>query len=230
VNGDNTLNISDAIYLVAHLFQGGPAPESCPGGGPGAETACRDGVDNDVDGATDCDDWDCSNSDLDCTPLSLAGFTYQGENLQGYHEWDHDRTGIRMVSLPGGSFNMGAQREDLAGPNYDENAGWNGAGPQPMPGDDINESPVHRVTLSPFLIGKFEVTEDEYELIVGGESPSVHVGGNPSGGFDTVGPPPRRPRQSPRTSPAHASYGSSVGVRLPCRPAFGALLGEWLSG
>jgi hypothetical protein len=97
VNGDNTLNISDAIYLVAHLFQGGPAPESCPGGGPGAETACRDGVDNDVDGATDCDDWDCSNSDLDCTPLSLAGFTYQGENLQGYHEWDHDRTGIRMV-------------------------------------------------------------------------------------------------------------------------------------
>ena len=26
VNGDNSLDLSDAIYLLAHLFQGGPAP------------------------------------------------------------------------------------------------------------------------------------------------------------------------------------------------------------
>ena len=43
------------------------------------------------------------------TPLPLPGFTYQGKNAQGYHEWDHDRTGIRMVQLPGGVFNMGSQ-------------------------------------------------------------------------------------------------------------------------
>src|SRR5512139_215309 len=26
VNGDGTLNITDAVYLLQHLFQGGPAP------------------------------------------------------------------------------------------------------------------------------------------------------------------------------------------------------------
>jgi len=35
VNGDNGLDLSDAIYLLSHLFQGGPAPLDCPGGGGG---------------------------------------------------------------------------------------------------------------------------------------------------------------------------------------------------
>ena len=38
VNGDNSLDLSDAIYLLAFLFQGGPPPVDCPesggGGGP----------------------------------------------------------------------------------------------------------------------------------------------------------------------------------------------------
>lgn len=33
VNGDNGLDLSDAIYLLAYLFQGGDAPEPCPAGG-----------------------------------------------------------------------------------------------------------------------------------------------------------------------------------------------------
>jgi len=36
VNGDNGLDLSDAIYLLAFLFQGGPALEPCPGAGGGA--------------------------------------------------------------------------------------------------------------------------------------------------------------------------------------------------
>ena len=35
VNGDDTVDLSDAIYLLAFLFQGGPEPEACPGGGSG---------------------------------------------------------------------------------------------------------------------------------------------------------------------------------------------------
>jgi len=31
VNGDNGLDLSDAIYILTHLFQGGPAPAACPG-------------------------------------------------------------------------------------------------------------------------------------------------------------------------------------------------------
>jgi hypothetical protein len=35
VNGDDSLDLSDAIYLLAFLFQGGPEPVPCPGGGGG---------------------------------------------------------------------------------------------------------------------------------------------------------------------------------------------------
>jgi hypothetical protein len=35
VNGDDTIDLSDAIYLLAFLFQGGPEPEACPGSGSG---------------------------------------------------------------------------------------------------------------------------------------------------------------------------------------------------
>ena len=65
VNGDNGLDLSDAIYLLGHLFQGGPAPEDCPDVGPQAETDCATGnccgnnADDDNDGTTDCDDSDC---------------------------------------------------------------------------------------------------------------------------------------------------------------------------
>ena len=36
VNGDNGLDLSDPIYLLTFLFQGGPAPLPCPGSGGGA--------------------------------------------------------------------------------------------------------------------------------------------------------------------------------------------------
>ena len=72
VNADNGLDLSDAIYLLAHLFQGGPPPEPCPGA-PQTETSCDDNVDNDLDSLTDCEDPDCAGLDgcpmpeTDCT-------------------------------------------------------------------------------------------------------------------------------------------------------------------
>jgi len=35
-NGDLSMDRSDAIYILAFLFQGGPAPEPCPAAGAGA--------------------------------------------------------------------------------------------------------------------------------------------------------------------------------------------------
>jgi formylglycine-generating enzyme required for sulfatase activity/serine/threonine protein kinase len=62
-------------------------------------------------------------------------------------------TGIVLVLLPGGTFTMGAT-SDLADPNYDSNA-------------EPNESPPHEVTLSPFLLSKFEMTQGQWFRLIG---------------------------------------------------------------
>lgn len=60
-----------------------------------------------------------------------------------------------MVYVPGGTFMMGAAEEDS-----DAN---------------IDEIPAHQVTLSSFHIGKYEVTQEEWEAIMGG-NPSSYKG------------------------------------------------------
>jgi len=57
--------------------------------------------------------------------------------------------GIVLVLLPGGTFWMGAQKDDASKPNYDPRA-------------QIDEGPVHQVTLSPFFVGKHEVTQGQW--------------------------------------------------------------------
>jgi formylglycine-generating enzyme required for sulfatase activity len=57
---------------------------------------------------------------------------------------------------------MGAQRTDPNGRNYD-----------PAAQDD--EGPVHEVTLSPFLIGKCEVPQAEWKMVMG-LNPSLFTG------------------------------------------------------
>ena len=81
-------------------------------------------------------------------------FAPLGLNAQGFPEYRHRQTGIVLVRLPGGKFWMGAQKDDPNGPNYD-----------PEAQDD--ESPVHEVTLSPFLIGKHEVTHAQWKSVMG---------------------------------------------------------------
>ena len=69
-------------------------------------------------------------------------------------------TGLVFVLLPGGAFTMGAQRQDPAGPNYD---------PQALPEED----PPHEVTLSPFFLSKYEMTQGQWLRFVG-QNPSVY--------------------------------------------------------
>jgi formylglycine-generating enzyme required for sulfatase activity len=70
-------------------------------------------------------------------------------------------SGIVLVLVPGGTFAMGAAANTDAADNHDPLA------------EAINEGPVHAVTLAPFLIGKFELTQAQW-LRLTGRSPSVH--------------------------------------------------------
>jgi formylglycine-generating enzyme required for sulfatase activity len=66
--------------------------------------------------------------------------------------------GMEFVLIPAGSFTMGADKnsEDAAG----------------------HETPQHRVTISqPFYLGKYEVTQREWEAVMGG-NPSKFKGQN----------------------------------------------------
>ncbi len=58
------------------------------------------------------------------------------------------QSGIVFVLLPGGEFWMGTQDEDPNQPNHD-----------PLRGDD---EALHRVSLAPFLISRFEVTKGQW--------------------------------------------------------------------
>ncbi len=91
-------------------------------------------------------------------------FDSLGANAQGYAEYRHRKTGIVFVRLPGGRFLMGAQKDDPTGPNYDPEA-------------EGDEGPVHEVVVSPFLIAKHEVTQAEWERVMG-SNPSIYQGGD----------------------------------------------------
>ena len=66
-----------------------------------------------------------------------------------------EATGVVLVLLPGGTFDMGAQRSDPNGRNYDPEA-------QPP------EAPVHTVTVSPFFLSKYELTQAQWQRCTGG--------------------------------------------------------------
>jgi len=76
-----------------------------------------------------------------------------------------EHTGLVLVLLPGGTFNMGAQGQGR--PNLDPRAG-------------VDESPVRAVTLDPFFLSKYELTQAQY-LYFGNQRPSRFGpgGGNP---------------------------------------------------
>lgn len=65
-----------------------------------------------------------------------------------------EETGIVLVLVPGGEFEMGAQARSQNEPMYDSNAR-----------DD--ESPVSRVTLAPYFLGKYEITQAQWSRLAG---------------------------------------------------------------
>ena len=77
--------------------------------------------------------------------------------------------GLVLVLIPGGTFWMGSQDEDPDGPNHD-------------PFSNRTEHPMHEVELSPYLIGKHEVTQAQWKRLAG-FNPSFY---GPEGSFPHV--------------------------------------------
>jgi len=65
-----------------------------------------------------------------------------------------EENGLVLVLIPGGRFWMGAQARDPAGRNYDPQA-------------TEEESPVHEVTLAPFFLSKYEMTQAQWQRATG---------------------------------------------------------------
>lgn len=96
------------------------------------------------------------------TPMIVIAVLILGSFL-GYHLYQKMKTQIiidnivnNMVYVTGGTFKMG--HDDI---NIKPTDSYNG--------------PVHIVTLSPFYIGKYEVTQEEWERVMG-FNPSLHIG------------------------------------------------------
>ena len=86
---------------------------------------------------------------------TINGFDINWTGNLNKNEKDAIREMIsNMVKVDGGTFYMGAQSDSVEYLNYDENAtSW--------------EAPVHEVTVSPFFINKYEVTQNLWEAIMG---------------------------------------------------------------
>ncbi|MBU0754149.1 MAG: SUMF1/EgtB/PvdO family nonheme iron enzyme, partial [Planctomycetes bacterium] len=83
-----------------------------------------------------------------------------------------EEMGLVFVLIPGGAFNMGAVRpaegNPIGSPNVDPEA-------------ESNEGPVHEVTLKPFLLSKYEMTQGQW-LGFTGDNPSRYGPGGVFGG------------------------------------------------
>ena len=65
---------------------------------------------------------------------------------------------VEMILVEAGSFYMGSQNTDATGINYNPN----------LPSYNEDEGPVHRVTMSAFYISKYEVTQEVWCDVMGG--------------------------------------------------------------
>ena len=63
----------------------------------------------------------------------------------GYTEKLSEEIGLDMMSIPGGTFQMGS--------------------PDNEPDRDSSESPQHEVTVSPFFLGRYAITQDQWRIV-----------------------------------------------------------------
>lgn len=83
-----------------------------------------------------------------------------------------EQSGVVLVLLPGGTFSMGTRVPDEAHPR---------GSPNVDPAAKKPEGPVHPVTLVPFFLGKYELTQGQW-LRATGENPSAYGAGKEIGG------------------------------------------------
>ena len=99
------------------------------------------------------------------------------ENPQGYREYKHRQTGIVFISLPGGKVEMGSSKEESESA-AEEAVRENPERTKTSESERLAlERPRHKVTLSPFLIAKYEVSQAQWERLTG-DNPSPDFRGN----------------------------------------------------
>ena len=143
-NGDNSQDVADPVYLLNYLYRGASPPAA--GSRPDADCDGELGLSD----AVAVIEYLFLNGEPpgDFCPWEIpAGLASRGSNEQGFAEFEHEETGILFVLLPGGDFLMGTPP--------DEEGRWQ------------DEGPLHLVTLSAFLVGKYEVTQAQWEAVMG---------------------------------------------------------------
>ena len=107
--------------------------------------------------------------DIDFPPLQKFSFevitiNFQKEEInRRRHEAEFftenlgEKVVLEMVYIPGGTFIMGSPEDEW------ERRSW--------------ESPQHEVTLQPFFMSKYPITQNQYQAIMG-NNPSIFKGGN----------------------------------------------------
>ena len=196
VNGDNALDLSDAIFLLTHLFQGGPAPVPCPGGGGGAIAGGQGGAtlgNGDVNGDNALDLSDA---------IFLLAHLFQGgpapvpcpnlgpetnctdnidDDLDGDTDCDDDDCQADPFCVPSplipGFTSLGRNAEGYPEYTYDltgmvfvllPGGTFEMGSPASEEFRDDDEGPQHNVTLDSFLIAKYEVNQAQYEAVMTG--------------------------------------------------------------
>ena len=99
-------------------------------------------------------------------------FESLGKNEQGYLEYPHRHTEIVFVRLPGGQFWMGTSQEEGEKVIQEALIAVSGSSKRQRTEWIATQQPYHEVTLSPFLIAKYEVNQAEWERVTG-TNPSV---------------------------------------------------------
>ncbi len=85
--------------------------------------------------------------EFETVTVNARGETIKTEQKQAYYFLESltDELGIEMVSIPGGTFEMGS--------------------PEDEKGHDESESPQHTVTVQPFFMGKYPVTQAQWRFV-----------------------------------------------------------------
>jgi formylglycine-generating enzyme required for sulfatase activity len=88
--------------------------------------------------------------------IFLTQFTRLPLNAQGYPEYQHKSTGTVFVRLPGGKFLMGTGENE--------------------PGRYSDDGPAHEVEVGSFLIAKYELTEGQWQKVLGSDPSNSKYG------------------------------------------------------
>jgi len=78
------------------------------------------------------------------TLQSKTGLFYIDRNSRGYEEYKNDKDGSILIKIPAGEFRMGT----------------------PAGEGEIDEHPQHKVYLNEYYIGKYEVTNEQFEQFI----------------------------------------------------------------